>query len=51
MRFFALLFVISFSCAVYGQDALSSQKPQAFIIPSELILPVIAFQPGCPLNG
>jgi len=50
MRFFALLLVLSFSCAVYGQDALNSQKPQAFIIPSELILPVVASQPGCPLR-
>lgn len=50
MRFLALLFVISVSCAVYGQDALSSQKPQAFIIPSEMMLPVVASQPGCPLR-
>jgi len=50
MRFLALLFVISFSGAAYGQDALNSQKPQAFIMPSELILPVIASQPGCPLR-
>jgi len=50
MKFFALLLVISFSGAVYGQDALNAQKPQAFIMPSELILPVIASQPGCPLR-
>jgi hypothetical protein len=50
MKFLGLLFVISFSCAVYGQDAPSLQKQQAFIIPSEVILPVVASQPGCPLR-
>jgi hypothetical protein len=50
MRFFALLLLISFSCAVYGQEAQNSQKPQAFIMPSELILPVVASQPGCPIR-
>ena len=50
MRFLALLFVVSFSCAVYGQDALKSQKRQAFIMPSEMMLPVVASQPGCPLT-
>jgi hypothetical protein len=50
MKFLGLLFVISFSCAVYGQDAPSLQKPQAFVIPSELMLPVVASQPGCPLR-
>ena len=50
MKFFALLLVISFSGAVYGQEALNSQKPQAFVIPSELMLPVVASQPGCPLR-
>ena len=50
MKFLTLLFVISFSCTVNGQDAVRLQKPRAFITPSEILLPVVASQPGCPLK-
>jgi hypothetical protein len=50
MRFFALLAVFCFCCIANAQDTLRSEKQQAFVIPSEIIMPVVAAQPGCPLK-
>lgn len=35
---------------IKGQEAKRPEKPQAVVVPREMILPVVVFQPDCPLQ-
>ncbi len=52
MRYIALLLIVCLCGvgAVYSQDGAPTKKGQAFVMPPEIILPVIAVQPDCPLK-
>lgn len=50
MRFLIFLVVISVGGVVFGQDRTQNKKESMFVIPPELVLPVVAYQPDCPLK-
>jgi hypothetical protein len=50
MKFVILLVAISIGGVVFGQDTAQNKKESMFVIPSEIVLPVVAYQPDCPLK-
>lgn len=53
MRYFICVLCLTFICAVgesAGQETAQSDRRHAVVIPPEIIMPVVASQPDCPLQ-